>query len=335
MRKPKIKIPDQKQVVDYMMHRPFIRRLLEWAKTHSLPGFFKVPIYEVVIFVYNEVRSFDLFTRANSIAFTFFLSLFPALLSLFTLLPFLQQYFLRFMPQGESFEEYLREEIGRIMPGSAGQTLLDFVVEITTKPKIGLLSFGFILAAYFASNGMLSMMRSFEKSYKTTFRQRSGFKMRIIALLLTGLLGGLVIGSVILVILGNVILEWLSMLITIDGFTAVGFELLRWISIIFLFYFGISIIYRYGAATYKRFHIFSPGATLATILSLLSSLAFSLYIDEFERYETYDKFYGSIAAIIIVMLWIQLNSLILLIGFELNASIAINRDLKLAREQEE
>ena len=213
--------------------------------------------------------------------------------------------------------------------------LLDFIVEITTTPKIGLLSFGFILAGYFSSNGMLAMMRSFDKSYRVTFKKRSGWKKRVIALALTGLLGGLVIASVVLVILGNVIVEWLSEYITLAGFSTAGFAMLRWISIIFLFYFGISVIYRYGAATYKRFSFFSPGATLATILSLLSSMAFSLYIDEFERYETYNKFYGSIAAIIIVMLWIQLNSLILLIGFELNASIAVNRDLIKAREEEE
>ena len=335
MRRPKIKIPDNQQVSDYLMSHPLIKRILHWSKTHSLPGFFKFPIYEVVVFVYNEIRSFDLTSRANSIAYSFFLSLFPALLALFTLLPFLHNYFLKFIPQGASFEGYLRDEISQIMPGSAGQALLDFIVEITTTPKIGLLSFGFILAGYFSSNGMLAMMRSFDKSYRVTFKKRSGWKKRVIALALTGLLGGLVIASVVLVILGNVIVEWLSEYITLAGFSTAGFAMLRWISIIFLFYFGISVIYRYGAATYKRFSFFSPGATLATILSLLSSMAFSLYIDEFERYETYNKFYGSIAAIIIVMLWIQLNSLILLIGFELNASIAVNRDLIKAREEEE
>ncbi|MEL6274746.1 MAG: YhjD/YihY/BrkB family envelope integrity protein, partial [Bacteroidota bacterium] len=93
--------------------------------------------------------------------------------------------------------------------------------------------------------------------------------------------------------------------------------------------------YRFGAATYQRFSYFSPGVTLAAILSLLTSVAFSFYVDGFNRYDTYARFYGSIATIIIVMLWLQLNSLILLVGFELNASIAVNRDLKAIIQEEE
>jgi membrane protein len=96
--------------------------------------------------------------------------------------------------------------------------------------------------------------------------------------------------------------------------------------IVIFYYFCIAFLYRYGAATYRRFSFFSPGTTLATLLCILSSWAFSFYIDEFNRYDSYAKFYGSITTIIIVMLWIQINALVLLIGFELNASIAVNSD---------
>jgi membrane protein len=101
-----------------------------------------------------------------------------------------------------------------------------------------------------------------------------------------------------------------------------------------VFYFGIAVLYRYGSATHRRFPVFSAGTTLATILCMLSSIAFSFYIDEFNRYDSYHKFYGSIGTFIIIMLWIQINSLILLIGFELNAAIAVNRDLKTKIEDE-
>ena len=92
-------------------------------------------------------------------------------------------------------------------------------------------------------------------------------------------------------------------------------------------------VYRFGAATIVRFSYFSPGVTLAAILSLLTSVAFSFYIDGFNRYDTYTKFYGSIATVIIVMLWLQLNCLILIIGFELNAAIAVSRNLTAAEEE--
>lgn len=309
-----------------MEHR-LVKRVLDWSKKKTLPGFCNVPVYDVVLFVLNEIKRLDLTMRANSIAFSFFMSLFPALLTLFTFLPFLHSYLLQYLPEGYDFNAILQQEIQKIMPGSAGNALFGFIKDITTKPRIGLLSFGFILALFFSSNGMLAMMQSFEKSYKSTFRRRGLIRKRLVAVFLTALLGSMLIASVVLIILGSFIIQWLSDYIKLAGLSTAAIDTWRWVAILLLFYFGISMIYRYGAATRKRFHFFSPGTTLAAALSILSSLAFSFYIDELGRYDTYSRFYGSIATIIIVMLWIQLNSLILLIGFELNASIAINRDL--------
>ncbi len=305
-----------------------VQRLINWAKTTSLPGFFSVPIYDVLIFVFNEIRRFDLFTRANSIAYSFFISLFPSLLTLFTLAPFIFDILAEASPQFANFNNTMYDNIQRIMPGQAGNVLFDFVKDVTEQPRVGLLSFGFVLAIYFSSNGMMAMMNSFQKSYSSTFRRRSPLRKRMVAIALTGLLGVMLIASVIFIILGNMILSWVSDIVNWSFFTSLAVDLLRWLAILLLFYFSIAILYRYGAATYRRFRVFSPGTTVATILCILTSVAFSFYIDKFNRYDTYAKFYGSIATIIIVMLWIQLNSLILLIGFELNASIAVNRDLK-------
>jgi membrane protein len=314
---------------------PVVRNLITWSKEHSLPGFFKVPIYDVVVFVFNEIRRFDLFTRANSIAYSFFISLFPSLLTLFTLLPFLQKYILRFIPEGENFNEVLQLEIQKVMPGSVGEQLFLFIKDITEVERIGMLSFGFLLAIFFSSNGMLAMMRGFEKSYTKTFKKRSVLRKRFVAIALTGLLSFMLIASIVFIILGKSIIGWVSGYIELAGFSTIGVDILRWIAVLLLFYFGISVIYRYGAATYRRFTFFSAGTTLATVLSLLTSLAFSFYIDDLGRASTYNKFYGSIATIIILMLWIQFNSLIILIGYELNASIAVNRDLKEQIEEKE
>ncbi len=332
--KNKIKIPTLKEIQEWLFNLPVITNIIAWSKNHSLPGFFQVPIYDVVVFVFNEIRRFDLFTRANAIAFSFFLSIFPSLLALFTFLPFFQKYFLRYLPEGEQLDEFLYSEILKVMPGAAGEELFGFIRE-ATEPKVGLLSFGFLLAMFFSSNGMLAMMQGFEKSYKTTFRRRNALKKRLVAVSLTLLVGMLLIMSFILIILGNTLIFWLEQYIKLDNFTVISLEFTRWISILFVFYFGIALLYRYGAATKVRFDYFSPGATLATVLSISSSLAFSAYIDDFGRMSTYQKFYGSIATIIILMLWIQINSLILLIGFELNASIAVNRDIKQQRAEEE
>ena len=313
---------------------PIVRNVITWSKTHSLPGFFDVPIYDVTVFVFNEIRRFDLFTRANSIAYSFFIALFPSLLTLFTLLPYLQRYLLRFLPEGESFNSILSQEIQKVMPGSVGDQLFLFIKDITEVERVGMLSFGFLLAIFFSSNGMLAMMRSFEKSYAKTFKKRSVLRKRLVAIALTGLLSFLLISSIVFIILGKVIIGWLATYIGLTGFATMSIAFLRWLAVLLLFYFGISVIYRYGASTYRRFHFFSAGTTLATILCILISVAFSMYIDDFGRYSTYNKFYGSIATIIILMLWIQFNSLIILIGYELNASIAVNRDLKEVGEEE-
>jgi membrane protein len=338
LRKPRINIkpPDPQELERLFWEWPPVKAVVDWSKRRSLPGFFKVPIYDVVVFVLREIRRFDLFTRANSIAFSFFLSLFPSIMALFTLAPFLLQLFAHYIPELNNFNNILQEEIQRVMPGQAGDMVFDFIHEITYEPRIGLLSFGFILALYFSSNGMLAMMQSFEKSYqyKTTFRKRGALRKRLVAVGLTGLLGGLVVAAIVFIILGGIFVRWITDLVNLTVVAAWALTLLRWLAILMIFYFGIAALYRYGSATHRRFSWFSPGATLATTLSILSSLAFSFYIDEFNRYDAYSKFYGSIGTIIIMMLWIQINCLILLIGFELNASIAVNRDLKAAREED-
>lgn len=312
---------------------PLIRTFVAYTKRRSLPGFHGVNIYEVGEFVWLEVQRDDLFTRANSIAFSFFLSLFPSLLTLFTLIPFVLDIFVQWFPDLANFNATLYDEIQHVMPGQAGDVLFGFIQEIANSPKIGLLSFGMLLAIYFSSNGMLAMMVSFEKSYHKTFRQRSALRKRLVAVGLTGLLGLLLTASAILVIMGGNIIQWITDLVNLSRATTFLIDASRWVIMLLLYYFTIGSLYRFGAATYRRFSYFSPGVTLAAILSLATSVAFSFYVDEFNRYDTYAKFYGSIATIIIVMLWMQLNALILLIGFELNAGIAVNRDFKTTLEE--
>lgn len=323
-----------KAIQSYFTNHPLTVRVLDWSKTHSLPGFFGVAIADILIFVFNEIRRFDLSTRANSIAFSFFLSLFPSLILLLTLLPFFQEVFELFVPLGGDFEGFLYAQIKEVMPGKSGDQLFQLAKNLTSKRNIGLLSFGVVLAIYFSSNGMMALMKSFEKSHVKIFKRRGTVRKRMLSIILTAVLGFMLIVSVVFIILGNTIVSWIDNWIPLDGFATFGFGFIRWLTTISLYYFGISFIYRYGAPAIKRFDWFSPGTTLATTLSLLSSLIFSFYIDNFGRYESYDRFYGSITAFIILMLWMQLNAMVILIGYELNASIAVNRDLKEQTEEE-
>jgi membrane protein len=296
-----------------------------WARTVSFPGFFKVPIWDVVSFSLKEFQRFDLMIRANAVSFSFFLALFPSLIALFTLTPFLKEYILGFLPLDYSFEAYLQEEIQKIMPGNAGDRLFNFIEDITSQPRIGLFSFGFLSAIFFASNGILALIRGFEKDEMPSFLQWNMFKKRMQAMLLTLIIGGLLIVSVILVILGNWFTDLLVLYIKVGKLFAFMLNMGRWIVIVSLFYSSISLIYRFGAATKKRFRFFTPGSALATLLCLGSSIIFSYYVNQFN---TYNELYGSIGTIIVLMLWIQLNTLSILIGFELNAGILINMVIK-------
>lgn len=323
---------EQSGLLQRILRKRWVRRLLIWSKKKSLPGFFRVPLYDVIVFVVNEMQRFDLMIRANAIAFSFFIALFPSLISLFTLLPYLRKYILQFLPDdGHSFEEVMQREIQQIVPGDVGSQISLFVEDLASNPRVGLFSFGFFLAIFFASNGMLALMQGFEKSYDKTFIKRNPLVKRGIASLLTFLLGFILLASVALIILGNLFIHAIANWSGLNHAAEMNVSLLRWLTVIAVYYSGIAIIYRYGAAVRRKFRWFSPGATLATILCLLTSYGFSFYVDNFGNY---NKLYGSFGTVIVTMLWLQLNALGLLIGFELNAGIAINRDLKQARNQE-
>ncbi len=301
---------------------PFIAIPLGWSKTHSLPGFFGVPVYDVLVFLYRESTRVTLFSRANAMAFSFFLSLFPAIIFLFTIATMLPIY--------TAFEYEINSYIDLIMPSNAGKELQMAIKEMV-KPNAGSLSIGFILALYFSSNGMQMMMEGFQKSHLKAFRKRGILKQRLVAIGLVIVMGLLLMSSVLLLITGDYVINWLASLLGFAGTGGATIKAIRWIVIVALFYLCIAVIYRYGAALHVKFKWITPGGTLATILCILISLAFSAYVGAFN---TYNKIYGSIGTIIVLMLWIQLNCLILQIGFELNASIAVNRDLKSERTEE-
>ena len=343
----KLKIPTGEEIRIFIFNLPLIVNVIDWSKKQSLPGFFKVPIYDVVVFIFHELKRHALITRANSVAFSFFLSLFPLLLFVFTLIPYVLPYFdFLILPNlTEQQKVYIPEtnEVDfagtivnlidetiqevKILPFHARQDLVSYLGNLATNSRAGQLSFVLLLTFFFSSNGMMTLFRGFEKSHQSTFKKRNNFKKRLIAIALTFLMGLLVLLSSFLVVLGRIPINSLLHFVNLDEFSPALIYLLRWVAIIGLFYFGISLTYRYGAATFRRFNWFSPGTTLATILCLLTLLGFTFFVDKFD---TYDKLYGAVGSIIVVMLWIQINSFILLIGFELNASIAVNRDLKKA-----
>ncbi len=297
--------------------------LVSWLKCHSFPGFFGIPIYDVGQFFFNELRKDDPFMRANAVAFSFFLSLFPAIITLFTLLPYFQVY--------ESFSVTLHETVRGIMPGTAGDWLLEFLNDIATRERRGLLSFSTLMFLLFSTSGTATLMYSFEKKYPEIFKDRHPLMVRWIALWLTVVLAILVVLSIVLTIAGNALLQLLGDYMSLDWFAKSALEGFRWLLVLSMFYVSISLLYRYGAPTHRKFGFFSTGATVATILAIASSVLFSFYINSFG---TYNKLYGSIGTIIALMLWLQINAFSIISGYELNTAILFHRiSAKLKRQK--
>ena len=275
-------------------------------------------------------------TRANSVAFSLFLALFPFIIFLFTLLPILFQpadfanFFQGILPASDnvtkssSYLDILREYLESVLPQNANAYLLGIIENIIGIKREGLLSVGFFFAIFFASSGMLTIMSGFDKSYEQSFKRRSYFKKRLVALMLTMLLSSLFIVSFFLLIIGNLILGYISDRLGLADSAVWLISIAKGLAAFLLLYTGVTILYRYGPTLRKRIKLINPGSILATILSILTSIGFSYFVNNFGRY---NELYGSIGALIVIMLWLQFNAFIILIGFELNASIAVNRDL--------
>ncbi len=303
---------------------PFWSRKLNVVKAflhrQTLPGFKGIPIAIILKYLWKEIFRDDIVTRANSMAYSFFLSIFPGLLVLLALLPY--------FPIGNMVTTFRRGYVN-FLPKEMADYIDNIIIEMTQTSREGLLSLSIILALVFASNGVLSMVKGFHKSYEMTYKKQNTFQQRWRAFLLTMLLGVLFIGSIASIILGRPALLKLLTLAGVNPENYHFFNFIRWFGVFILYYISITIIYRIGPAYRNKERLFSPGATLATILSMFSTFGFAIYVENFSNY---NQVYGSIGALILILLWLQINSFIILLGYELNASIAINRDL-LAHEE--
>jgi membrane protein len=297
----------------------FLRKSKHWY----LPGFEGVPLYDVVKFFYRQIKTVGLTERASAVAYNFIMAIPPSFLFLFTLIPSMP-----FISK-KSIKDQLHALIVDIVPAKVhNKNLILFVDSFIDGSKIGLLSFGLVLALFFASNAMMGLMRSFNKNY-IGFEKRKGLHKRWVAIRLTALIFGLVLGCLILLITQGAVLKWIGVR---SNFWQQFIYYVRWIAIIGLVFYSIAFIYKYAPAVKKRWKLTSPGTILATFLSLMATLGFSAFVNNFGRY---NALYGSIGTIIMLMALIFINSLVLLIGFELNVSIKSLRSIAEQRGAEE
>jgi len=272
-------------------------------------------LYEVLLIFISKLQDNQTKQRAYAVAFNFTLAVFPAIIFLFTLIAYI--------PNLENVE--VMRFMSSVLPTSFYEQAESTIYDIISKERGGLLSFGFITAFYLATNGMSSLIDTFNIIYHDP-KKRTYILEKIVATLLTIYLALVLVVAVFLLIAGNFILKSLLE----EGFIDQNFiyyliESFRFFIVTLMFFSGISMIYYYGPTIPVRWKFFSPGTGIATILSVLVSWAFSYYIDHFG---TYNRLYGSIGAMIGLMFWLFALSLIILIGFEINATLDLAREKK-------
>jgi len=277
------------------------------SKKIHLPGFHGIPLYDVVKFFFQQVRKVGLTERTAAISFNFVMAIPPLIIFICTLIPYL--------PISKEFIQQLHGLIRDVVPGEKNNsTIITFIDDFIKKPKNGLLSLGFFLALFYSSNAMMGIMRAFDKNY-VGFKKRNLVNRRVIALQLTSILLVLMLASLLLLIMQSSVLKWFGLKNLLVR-QIIGY--VRWVVIVLLFLGSVSFIYRHAPHVHKRWRLINPGSILATTLMLLFTFLFSYWVNHFSNY---NKLYGSIGTILILMLLIYFNSLVLLIGFELNVSI--------------
>jgi membrane protein len=286
---------------------------IENVKKLVLPGFDGVPISHVITFIIKGFRKGVLVTRASSIAFNLLMALLPASIFLFTLIPFIP------IP---NFQEELLKLFENFLPSNAFNFLETSIIDIVTHKSGGLLLLMLIATIIFSTNGIHAVIHAFVVSAHS-FKTRTWFNQRKISIVLLTIVVMMISIAGFLVIFGKLAVNRLVELHIIKRNLVIYVLIfLKWIMIILLLFLAISSLYYLAPAKRTDFKFFSPGSTLATILFIITSLGFSAYVN---NYGPYNKLYGSIGTLMVILLWLYLNSIAILIGFELNVSIIAAR----------
>jgi membrane protein len=304
--------------------KPFVF-IREKSKTLVLPGCEGQPLYDVWTYFVKQVVKVGLSERAAAISFNFVMAIPAATIFLFTLVPYL--------PIAKDINREIIRFVTDLTPNQqTRQFVVDFLYDFLHKPKKGLLSAGFLLAVFYSSNAMMGIIRTFDRS--VTERHRSGFlHKRLRAMALITIVIFITLGTTLISIgqghLFPLVLQWLNIK---NVHTKVWIQNLRWVIIVLLFLYSIAFIYKYAPSVKKRWKLLSTGAVFATFLITVTTWVFSVWAQNFSNY---NKFYGPIGTVLMMMFLIFVNSLILLIGYELNISITALKEAQISGQAQD
>ncbi len=297
-----------KEIENRLEKIPLLNLLVAFGKKIKIPGLQGLSLYNLLeMYIIGIVRG-ALTTRAGGIAFSFFMAIFPFLLFILTLIPYIPI---------DGFQEGLFSFIKEILPPQTFDAV-NLVIEDIIKNQYGsLLSFGFLLSIFLMTNGINAIFGGFEYSYHVK-EFRNTFKSYFVSLGVSLLTSFFLIITITLVILYQVALSKINEQGWFNTSDLNLFYYGRGFLFLVMIYTIVSLLFRYGTKQGKQTKFFSAGAILTTVVSLFSFYIFGIYVVKFAQY---NQLYGSIGTLLILMVFIWLNAIILLLGFELNASI--------------
>ncbi len=286
------------------------------SKRIILPGFKGYSLYYVGSFFFKGIQKGAVSIRASSVAFNMFIAIFPTLIFLFSLIPFVPV---------NNFQYELFSVLAEILPDSAYSLMHETISDTILNQRTSILSIGFLLMLFFASNGVLAFVEAFNNSYHQ-IDTRNWISKRLISVFLVLILSILLLIAITLIVMGNnYIVNFVRNHPYYQQFGRVIFffvGFVKWFLVVMLYFLATSFLYYLAPARKSRFRFITPGAILATFLQIVSSLGFSYYVNNFAQY---NKLYGSIGTIIVVMLLFYITALALILGFELNGSILTSK----------
>ncbi len=264
---------------------------------------------QVLILLWHKLIHFDIDSRAAAVAFNFTLAVFPTIIFLFTLIPYIPIHHLDLQ-----IMDFMENVMPRGLFIEAQATILDII----SKKRGNVLSLGFLFAIYASTSGMMALMNTFNLTYRTS-ENRGFVKQRLVGLMLNFLLTFILFIAIVILIVGRQVIDislergWLN-----EDINYFALQIIRYFVVFAVLFITVSIIYYVAPSIHKRWTFFNSGSITASILIILSTNLFSYYLSNFA---TYNKLYGSIGTIIALMLWLYLIALILIIGFEINVSM--------------
>ena len=285
-------------------------KTIAWLKGVSFPGFRGKPLYDVLLYFANGFSRGYLTDRAAAVAFNVFLAIFPAVMVLFTFIPY--------MPL-EGVQLVIEDTIQKFVPENIAGRVVGTINEIMSHQHNTLMSIGIIMAFYFSSGAIRAFFRGFDMGVNHIGKM-SMVRMYGGGLLTTLILGTLLLTSIALIILGNDYLPWFFNKIGFyNSFVITLINIGRWLLTVFVLLVAIAVLYFFGNPNKDRkFRLFTPGTIMFTLMFIIGTIGFNYYIVNFSNY---NALYGSIGGVIIFMMWIYVNCIIVLIGYELDASI--------------